>query len=83
MQCCALDPVDELIRKEISRKASKEVHGEEDSQQDWTYAYDDVSGAKLSVKRVKEAREAEMKYFKRMNVYRKVPLKKCWALTGC
>eukprot|EP00973_Karenia_brevis_P017484 2398961-Karenia_brevis.AAC.1 len=45
-------------------------------------AIDDVTGARLDIKLVREAREAEMKYFKKMGVYRKVPISKCVQLTG-
>ena len=46
------------------------------------FAYDDVSGAPLEVDRVKRARVEEIKYFKNMGVYRKVPKAKCYQLTG-
>ena len=45
-------------------------------------AFVDVSGAKLDPKLVSEARQAEMRYFKRMQVYRKVSIRKCWQMTG-
>ena len=45
-------------------------------------AFDDVSGAKLDPKLVSEARQAEMRYFKRMQVYRKVSIRKCWHMMG-
>eukprot|EP00973_Karenia_brevis_P091735 12408905-Karenia_brevis.AAC.1 len=35
------------------------------------FAYDDVSGAPLEVDLVKKAREEEIKYFKKMGVYKK------------
>ena len=46
------------------------------------FAYDDVSGAPLEVDRVKRARTEEIKYFKKMGVYKKVPKSRCYQLTG-
>eukprot|EP00973_Karenia_brevis_P058584 8160027-Karenia_brevis.AAC.1 len=45
-------------------------------------AYDDVSGAVLNPDMVRKARLTEMEYFRRMKVYKKVSLSKCWATTG-
>ena len=44
---------------------------EEEDSNEWV-AYDDVSGAALNPKHVQEARQVEMEYFKKMNVYTKV-----------
>ena len=45
-------------------------------------AWDDVSGAPLLPHLVREARKAEMEYFKKMKVYMKVPKSKCFQATG-
>ena len=37
------------------------------------YATDDVTGAQLDAKMVKQARQVEMEYFRRMGVYKKIP----------
>ena len=50
-------------------KSSTKCH-EEDEQ---LVAWDDVTGAMLDPDLVMEARKAEMVYFKKMNVYEKVP----------
>ena len=36
------------------------------------WAYDDITGAKISPKKVKEARQEEIGYIKKHNVYQKV-----------
>jgi hypothetical protein len=45
-------------------------------------AWDDVNNCKLDPVKVKDARQAEMDYFRRMKVYQKVPIQKCKDLTG-
>ena len=45
-------------------------------------AVDDVSGEPLDPEEVRKARKEEIRYFKEMNVYKKVPLAECWAKTG-
>ena len=45
-------------------------------------AIDDQSGAVLEPRLMREARQAEIAYFKSMNVYTKVPIAKCWRETG-
>ena len=50
---------------------------------DETVAYDDQSGAQLNPTMMREARRAEIEYFKSMNVYSKVPIAECWRETGC
>ena len=46
------------------------------------FAYDDVSGAPLEAERVKKAREEEIRYFRKMGVYKKVPRARWCQLTG-
>ena len=76
-----------LKETEIS-DPSKQLHeDEEESKWDgalshmW-FATDDVSGATLDPKLVEKARREEMKYFKEMGVYVKVPKQECWLQTG-
>ena len=45
-------------------------------------AYDDVTGPELDPKLVQEARQAVMRYLKKMRLYRKVSKQRCWQLTG-
>eukprot|EP00973_Karenia_brevis_P042751 5916416-Karenia_brevis.AAC.1 len=45
-------------------------------------AFDDVTGAPLDAERVRRAREEEIRYFKKMKVYKKVLRSKCHQLTG-
>ena len=45
-------------------------------------AWDDVSGKALDPEKVKEARKEELGYFRRYEVYKKVPTKECWEKTG-
>jgi hypothetical protein len=46
------------------------------------FAWDDVNNCQLDASRVREARKAEMDYFKKMQVYKKVPIQRCKDLTG-
>ena len=41
-----------------------------------------MSGEPLDPAEVRKARKEEIRYFKEMNVYKKVPLAECWAKTG-
>ena len=45
-------------------------------------AFDDVTGAYLDPKLVREARAAEIQYFRKLGVYKKVPISKCFETTG-
>jgi len=45
-------------------------------------AVDDVTGVELNPEMVKAARKAEIEYFRKMKVYKKVPISKCFAMTG-
>lgn len=45
-------------------------------------AWDDISGKELDAAKVREARRLEMEYYKKMEVYEKVPLNECWMKTG-
>ena len=67
---------------------SRQLHEEEeeatwhDASSHMWFATDDVSGAPLNPKLVRNARQEEMKYFKEMGVYVKVPKQECWAQTA-
>ena len=69
--------MDDIV-KEAKASADK-LHEDYDA---WTVAWDDVTGAWLNPRMVAEARRAEMAYFHRMKVYRKVPLARCFQMTG-
>ena len=45
-------------------------------------AWDDVSGMELDPEKVKEARKAEVCYYRKMGVYEKVPIEDCYRQTG-
>ena len=45
-------------------------------------AYDDLSGEALDPEKVMAARKLEMEYFKKHNVFTKVPQEECWRVTG-
>ena len=45
-------------------------------------AWDDVNNCELNYKMVQEARKAEMDYFRKMQVYKKVPIRRCKDMTG-
>ena len=51
-------------------------------EEDGIIAWDDVSGAALDPKGVRKAREEEIQYVKKMNLYTKVPTTECYARTG-
>ena len=59
-------------------KSSTKCH-EEDEQ---LFAWDDATGAMLDPDLLMEARKAEMVYFKKMNVYEKVPKSECYMRTS-
>eukprot|EP00973_Karenia_brevis_P017618 2418397-Karenia_brevis.AAC.1 len=63
----------------MAKMRADQIHEDHDEHM---IAIDDVTGAKLDIKLVREAREAEMRYFKKMGVYRKVPISKCIQQTG-
>ena len=44
--------------------------------------YDDTSGKLLDKRRAIEARAKEIEYFRKMQVYTKVPIDECWQKTG-
>jgi len=70
--------------KDVSKCPSGELH-EDDAGYvlgDGTVAFDDQSNAPLKPDLVRKARVEEIKYFRQMGVYTKVPLEKCWAETG-
>ena len=45
-------------------------------------AIDDQSGAVVEPRLTHDARQAEIAYFKSMNVYTKAPIAECWRETG-
>jgi hypothetical protein len=65
---------------ETAMEQANNCHKEEVPETD--IAWDDVNNCELDPQKVREARAAEMEYFKRMKVYSKVPVQKCKDLTG-
>ena len=54
-----------------SEPAPKHDEDDDDMNERW-WAYDDITGAEISPKKVKEARQEEIGYIGKHNVYRKV-----------
>ena len=59
----------------VAEKCHNEAEGEME-------AFDDTSGVQLDPDLVRKARQAEIEYFTKMGVYRKVPREKCYEQTG-
>ena len=66
-----------LSNVEIDGKIEDTIHEDEGE-----IAYDDVSGQPLDPAQVRRARAEEIEYFKKHGVYVKVPISRCWQLTG-
>ena len=52
---------------------------EEDHDTEMEIAWDDVSGAELNPKEVKKARQEEIQYVRKINLYDKVPIEECYS----
>ena len=61
---------------------SRDLHEDYETLPEGTVAWDDQSGAWLQPELMAKARREEIAYFKDMQVYRKVPLTKCWEVNG-
>ena len=72
-------PIEEAI--EEAHEGANRTH-ERSFDFDEEIAWDDVHDKELDLANVKEARKAEMDYFRQMKVYRKVPRQKCKDMTG-
>ena len=68
------------MEKENLKKRYKIV--EVDNDEELEMAWDDVSGAELDTKAVKQARIEEIEYVRKMSLYTKVPIKECYERTG-
>ena len=69
----------EAVRKLTGKSGSiEELHEPEPED----VAFDDQSGSALDPSLVREARKAEIAYFKQMEVYEKVAIEECWEVTG-
>lgn len=55
---------------------------EEDDLVELETAWDDVSGAVLDPRKVRQARREELKYVHKMSLYKKVPTSECLQRTG-
>ena len=73
----SIEEIDRTVEMLTGAKcAASHLHEEEE------IAIDDQSGAVLEPRLMREARQAEIAYFKSMNVYTKVPIAECWRETG-
>ena len=61
---------------------SRDLHEDNETMPDGTVACDDQSGVWFKPELMAKARREEIAYFKEMEVYRQVPLSKCWEVTG-
>lgn len=68
--------MDQLSQAKEGEHQCHEGHAEESCE----IAWDDVNDCKLDLVKVRQARNAEMDFFKKMQVYRKVPKQRCRAL---
>ena len=69
--------------EEDADRDSMAVPPEEKEDETWcAEAWDDVSGKELDPAKVLMARREEMEYYKKMDVYEKVPLEECYQMTG-
>ena len=55
---------------------------EEEDPVELEIAWDDVSGAELDPKMVRKAREEEIQYVRKMELYEKVPISLCYETNG-
>ena len=74
----AVMPVD----AQHSGDPSRDLHEDDETIPRGTVAWDDQSGAWLKPELMAKARREEIAYFKDMGVHRKVPLSRCWEVTG-
>ena len=68
-------------------KVARQVHEkyktvEEENTEELEVAWDDVCGAELNPQKVGQAREKEIDYVRKMDLYEKVPLQQCFTRTG-
>ena len=75
-----VNPIDsEEMNK--ARESADRCHQDDGGGED-EYAWDDVNNCSLDPSRVKDARKAEIEYFRKMRVYKKVPIQRCKDMTG-
>jgi len=68
------DMIEATVKDEVEEwKRVRQPRPEEEEDSNQWVAFDDVSGAALDPKLVREARRVEMEYFQKMKVYSKVP----------
>ena len=65
--------IEDESRKNAVRRINALINGE---------YYDDVTGGRLCDREAAEARKKEIEYFRKMQVYVKVPKDECWQKTG-
>ena len=70
------------MMKEANKMREKYETIEEDDGGEYVEAWDDVSGSPLNPKEVQKARQEEIDYVHRMNLYTKVPNKEAYQAIG-
>ena len=70
------------LMKEAKRIKERYQIVEEEDENEYFEAWDDVSGAALNPQEVKRARREEIDYVHKMNLYTKVPIKEAYQATG-
>ena len=81
----SMEEMTSVVPKEAQHSGdpSHDLHEDEaEMMPEGTVAWDDQSGAWLKPELMAKARREEIAYFKDMKVYRKVPVTKCWEITG-
>ena len=71
----------EKIGGEFDGDVGKVLEMPED-EETWTTAWDDVKNKELNIKQVEAARQEELRYIRKSNLYKKVPRAKCYEATG-
>ena len=70
------------MREEAEKIKNKLPTADEDGEEEMMTAWDDVSGAELDPKAIRDARAEEIAYVRKMGLYTKVPIKECMVKTG-
>ena len=70
------------MKEEAEKIKSKLPTADEDVEEEMMTAWDDVSGAELNPKAVRDARAEAIAYVRKMGLYTKVPIKECLMKTA-
>lgn len=71
----------DMDRLSQAKEGEHQCH-EDLAQENYEVAWDDVNDCKLDPVKVRQARSAEMEFFKKIQVYRKVSKQRCRDVTG-